>query len=156
MADHEDARQHASSVEAQPHAPKGRIKAKAATAELVTTRPNGTPYLMGQRCKATSKGSGMQCRQPAIPGGTVCYYHGGGAPQVRQKAAERLMALQHPAISRLEKLIAQEEFPTVAYAASRDVLDRTLGKPTETVKADVNISLARLLAVGQAENGEDG
>lgn len=57
--------------------------------------------------------------------------HGGGAPQVKQKALERLQALQHPAIDRLTKLIAQEEFPTVAYAASRDVLDRTLGKPTE-------------------------
>jgi hypothetical protein len=50
---------------------------------------------------------------------------------VKQKALERLMALQHPAIDRLTKLISQEEFPTVAYAASRDVLDRTLGKAKE-------------------------
>jgi hypothetical protein len=57
--------------------------------------------------------------------------HGGAAPQVKQAALERLMALQNPAIDRLTKLIAQEAFPTVAYAASRDVLDRTMGKPGE-------------------------
>ena len=62
----------------------------------------------------------------------MCHYHGGAAPQVKAKAMERLLALQHPAIDRLTKLIDQDEFPTVAYAASRDVLDRTMGKPTET------------------------
>jgi len=60
--------------------------------------------------------------------------HGGAAPQVKAAAMERLRALQDPAIDRLAKLIAQEEFPTVAYAASRDVLDRTLGKPQEQVQ----------------------
>lgn len=60
--------------------------------------------------------------------------HGGGAPQVRQKALERLLALQHPAIDRLTQLINQAEFPTVAYAASRDVLDRTMGKAKEQVE----------------------
>jgi hypothetical protein len=54
---------------------------------------------------------------------------------------ERLMALQHPAIDRLGKLIDQELFPTVAYAASRDVLDRTMGKPTESHSLDVDAKL---------------
>lgn len=66
-------------------------------------------------------------------GGTVCKMHGGKAPQVMEAAAARLRALQHPAIDRLAQLIEQTEFPTVAYAASRDVLDRTLGKPAESV-----------------------
>jgi hypothetical protein len=57
--------------------------------------------------------------------------HGGAAPQVKLAAMERLRALQNPAIDRMAKLIDQEQFPTVAYAASRDVLDRTLGKPQE-------------------------
>jgi len=103
------------------HAPRG---------PLIQKDPMAPAHPMG-RCTATSKQSGKPCRQPAIPGGTVCHYHGGGAPQVKQKALERLMALQHPAIDRLTQLIAQEAFPTVAYAASRDVLDRTMGKPTE-------------------------
>jgi hypothetical protein len=66
--------------------------------------------------------------------------HGGGAPQVKLKAIERLMALQVPAINRLGKLIDQEEFPTVAYAASRDVLDRTMGKPGEHLDMTVSVN----------------
>lgn len=64
----------------------------------------------------------------------MCRWHGGAAPQVKRAAMERLRALQDPAIDRLARLIAQEEFPTVAYAASRDILDRTLGKPGESLQ----------------------
>lgn len=49
----------------------------------------------------------------------------------------RLMKLQNPAIDRMQKLIAQDAFPTVAYAASKDVLDRTMGKARETVDMTV-------------------
>lgn len=73
-----------------------------------------------------------------MQGGVVCRMHGGSAPQVKAAAMDRLRALQNPAIDRLDKLIQQEEFPTVAYAASRDVLDRTLGKPGEHL--DLHIS----------------
>lgn len=48
----------------------------------------------------------------------------------------RLLKLQNPAIDRLTKLIDQEAFPTVAYAASRDVLDRTMGKPAEQQRVE--------------------
>jgi hypothetical protein len=41
------------------------------------------------QCKAISKGTGKQCKRKAIPGGTVCRYHGGGAQQVKAKAAVR-------------------------------------------------------------------
>jgi hypothetical protein len=40
------------------------------------------------QCKAISKNSGKQCKRKAIPGGTVCRYHG-GAQQVKAKAAVR-------------------------------------------------------------------
>jgi hypothetical protein len=97
------------------------------------------------RCKATNR-AGMQCGSKPIRGGTVCRMHGGGAPQVKAKAMERLMALQNPAIDRLAKLIDQEEFPTVAYAASRDILDRTIGKPGENLNVKVTLSLEELVA----------
>lgn len=42
------------------------------------------------RCTATAKSTGERCQRPAIKGGTVCYQHGGGAPQVQKKAQERL------------------------------------------------------------------
>ena len=66
-------------------------------------------------------------------GSTVCRYHGGAAPQVQAKAIERLLALQHPALSRLAQLVEQTDYPSTAYQAVRDVLDRTLGKPKESV-----------------------
>lgn len=87
------------------------------------------------RCKGHNK-AGKPCGHMAIRGGVVCRLHGGSAPQVQAKAMERLMALQHPAINRLQQLISQTEFPTVAYAASRDVLDRTIGKPKETTTVE--------------------
>lgn len=111
----------------KPHAPKGPLK----------VRPN--PMLVGDpmaaKCHATNR-QGKRCSQPAIHGGTVCRFHGGAAPQVKAKAMERLMALQSPAISRLAELIAQTEFPSTAMAAVRDALDRTLGKPAESVSLE--------------------
>jgi hypothetical protein len=56
---------------------------------------------------------------------------------VQLKAMERLLALQHPAIDALTKLIAGvDTVPSTAYAAARDVLDRTEGKAIETVKQE--------------------
>lgn len=44
------------------------------------------------RCTAHSKSrDGGQCGNWAIHGGTVCRYHGGAAPRVKAKAAERLI-----------------------------------------------------------------
>ncbi len=116
------------------HAPKGPIiKRLTTTAELDPIRRED---LMSTSCVATSKGSGKPCKYPAIPGGTVCRFHGGGAPQVKMKALERLQAFQDTAISRLFALAQDESFPSTSYQAVRDVLDRTMGKPTETVKQE--------------------
>ena len=124
------------SADPQAHAPRG---------PLVRRDPMAHPDPMAVRsCTARSKSTGKACRQPAIPGGTVCRYHGGAAPQVKAAAMDRLRALQHPAIDRLGQLIAQEEFPTVAYAASRDVLDRTLGKPGEHLDLTLSVTDALL------------
>jgi hypothetical protein len=120
------------------HAPKGRIKANLMDDPI--NEPDPIHQSDPLRCKAHTR-SGRQCGSHPIRGGAVCRMHGGGAPQVKAKAMDRLMALQHPAIDRLGKLIDQETFPTVAYAASRDVLDRTLGKPTEQQTVDVKAEL---------------
>lgn len=42
------------------------------------------------RCRGTTKRTGTPCKRYPIPGGTVCKMHGGGAPQVRAKAARNL------------------------------------------------------------------
>lgn len=42
------------------------------------------------KCKATAKGTGRPCQLDAVKGAMVCHKHGGRAPQVKAKAAERL------------------------------------------------------------------
>lgn len=76
------------------------------------------------QCKARSKQTKNRCKRPAIPGGTVCRFHGGGAPQVAAKAKERLAALVDPAITRLGELLEQRKNDPVALAAAKDILDR--------------------------------
>lgn len=112
------------------HAPRGPVKTKAPTDPMQGTDP------MKPRCTARSKQSQKPCRNAPIPGGTVCRFHGGAAPQVKAKALERLQAYQDRAIDRLFELVEQAQFPSTAFAAVRDVLDRTMGKPTESVSVD--------------------
>ena len=64
-------------------------------------------------CKATSKRTGKQCGLSPIVGGTVCKWHGGGAPQVKLKAAQRLALFLDPTLEHVagrikEGLDAQE------------------------------------------------
>lgn len=56
---------------------------------------------MAARCTAKSKTTGEQCRQPPVPGGEVCRFHGGKAPQVQQKAKERV------AVERAQRMVAK-------------------------------------------------
>ena len=107
------------------YAPKGPLKAP--------DDPMDLQHSMRVTCKATNR-KGMRCRRSPIPGGVVCRFHGGSAPQVRAKALERLMQYQDRAINRLFGLVEQEQYPSTAYQAVRDVLDRTMGKPAEQVR----------------------
>lgn len=115
------------------HAPRGPIKVPSdpvhVEQSMHVTGLRGQPV----RCSATNR-RGQQCSSPAIKGAVVCRMHGGSAPQVKAKALERLKALQPKAITVLESLLDRQEFPTVQMAAVRDVLDRTEGKPAESVK----------------------
>lgn len=47
------------------------------------------------QCVATNR-RGTRCGRAPIIGGTVCKFHGGGAPQVKRKAQERLEDLIDP------------------------------------------------------------
>lgn len=108
------------------HAPRGRIKA--------VDHKDGSDHKDAfVSCTATAKGSRMRCKRRPIPGGTVCVKHGGGAPQVQLKAEERLRAMEIPALIRLDELMHQKEFPSVAIAAVKDALDRIRGKAAESL-----------------------
>ncbi len=76
------------------------------------------------QCKAKAHSTGVRCRSNAIAGGTVCRVHGGSAPQVKRKAAERLKNLAHPAIDHLQKALKDKKNPALALSAARDILDR--------------------------------
>lgn len=126
---------------AKRHAPRGPIKARdpLSPPDPMSTHVGGDTLHGRLRCSAKSKQKGVQCGRTAIPGGTVCRYHGGAAPQVKLKALERLQAYQDRAIDRMFTLVEQTEFPSTAFAAARDVLDRTMGKPTESVQVGGNV-----------------
>jgi cell division protein FtsB len=51
--------------------------------------------------------AGRPCKRQAILGGTVCATHGGSAPQVKEKARQRLLAMVLPSLKELEKVLAQ-------------------------------------------------
>ena len=55
---------------------------------------------------------GQRCRANAIRGGTVCYVHGGAAPQVKRKAAERIAEARDLATSALTRLLASGDVDT--------------------------------------------
>ncbi len=130
--------------EPRKHAPRGPLKQKDPLREADPLRG---PDWRG--CTAKSKRSGKPCNGQAILGGTVCRMHGGAAPQVKNAAEARLRELEMPAIDRIARLIDQEDFPSVAYQASKDILDRLRGRATEHIDAKVtnlsNLSDAELL-----------
>lgn len=47
----------------------------------------------------------VKCTLPSLPGGTVCGYHGGHAPQTKQAAKERIVGLLIPALDRLKTIV---------------------------------------------------
>src|SRR5262245_26164447 len=78
------------------HAPRGPVKAKD---------PLSGDHPLSVQCSAHSKQTKKQCGRKAIPGGTVCRYHGGAAPQVKAAADRRIQELEQPAIAYLAWLL---------------------------------------------------
>lgn len=78
------------------------------------------------QCTARAKSTGERCRCSAIRGGTVCHKHGGGAPQVRAKARQRIAEARDLACERLVQQLERDVVePRETVAATRD-LSRTL------------------------------
>lgn len=98
-----------------------------------------------KQCTATNR-QGQRCRRPGIPGGNVCIYHGGSAPQVKAKAAERLAYVRDIALESLtEKIVSDGDLMD-----PRVLLDATL-KLTDTVER----LEGREAAQGQSEESSD-
>lgn len=104
------------------------------------------PMEDSQRCTATAKSTGERCKQPAIPGGDVCRFHGGNAEQVQKKAQERLDEMADAATAEMQDRLsdvfdrldeAEDDGEYVkllreARQLTTSILDRTDHGPTET------------------------
>lgn len=99
----------------------------------MTTDPMAqqTPSVTRQ-CTAKNR-RGERCGQSAIKGGTVCRNHGGSAPQVRRKAAIRLLELVDPAIAVLAREMVSADKSADRQRAANSVLDRAGVPRTATV-----------------------
>lgn len=104
------------------------------------------PMKEPDRCTATARSTGERCKQPAIPGGNVCRFHGGSAEQVEKKAQERLEEMADAAtkemqsrledvFDRLDSAEGHDEYVKLLREARQlttSILDRTGNGPTET------------------------
>jgi hypothetical protein len=97
------------------------------------------------RCTATASSTGERCKQPAIPGGNVCRFHGGSAQQVKDKAQERLDRMADETTAEMQDVIQDlvdlynsappEEKIDIARELRQNwklMLDRTGKGPTES------------------------
>src|SRR3546814_12403525 len=98
-----------------------------------------------RQCTAKSTTTGERCTKAPIRGGTVCATHGGSAPQVRKKAALRLLELVDPAIAVLAREMVNADKSADRQRAANTVLDRAGVPPTATV---VDGKSAQRLSVG--------
>ena len=111
------------------------------------------PRKDGARCTAKSKTSGERCKNPPIPGGNVCHWHGGAAPQVRAASARRVFeALVGPALAQYRRIIEDPDTPhNVRLAALRDLFDRTGYKPPTEIKWTPDAQIEKEIAELEAE-----
>jgi hypothetical protein len=76
------------------------------------------------RCNGTLQ-SGKRCHREAIDGSVVCEIHGGLAPQVRRRAAERVLLSADEAIQVIKSFISDPIVPAgVRLKAAQDLADR--------------------------------
>lgn len=61
-----------------------------------------------RRCTANAKSTGDRCLRRPIKGGRVCKLHGGGSPQAKRSARQRLLAAVEPAMGVLIEVVEAE------------------------------------------------
>lgn len=91
------------------------------TTERVQDLPSALP--LPYYCTAHNR-QGERCRRTAIPGGTVCRYHGGNAPQVKAKAVDRIREARDLALDRLIESLDPEAEWQVPAKVLADITDR--------------------------------
>lgn len=98
-----------------------------------------------RRCTATANSTGERCKRAALKGSNVCYVHGGAAPQVQEKAQERLDRMADDVTADMQEVIQDlvelynaappEDKAEIARELRQNwqtILDRTGHGPSET------------------------
>ncbi len=100
----------------------------------------------GVLCTATAKSTGNRCGNPPLPGGKICRFHGGKAPQVLAASARNILeSLVGPALTKMREILNDVSTPpAVRLAAIRDILDRTGYKPAEQIEITFEQAETRL------------
>jgi hypothetical protein len=105
-----------------------------------------TTTIAKPKCRAHKK-DGTPCGRWPMRGSNVCPKHGGTAPQVRRKAQERIIAAADLAAARLIEFMNDKKVPyNVRLAATRDLLDRSIGPAAQTVKLGLDAAFDDVLA----------
>lgn len=91
-------------------------------------------------CSARRR-NGSPCGNSPMHGTNVCRLHGGSAPQVRAKAAQRIAEAADKAAYAIVKLMQDPATPApVKLAAARDLLDRNSMTGKQELSVDLKIS----------------
>jgi hypothetical protein len=92
------------------------------------------------KCIAVSSRTGNPCKNAPMNGGNVCRMHGGAAPQVRRRAAERIALASDRAAAQLFAFMTDVTIPpAVRLAATKDLLDRAQVTGKTTVEIEVPV-----------------
>lgn len=75
------------------------------------------------QCTAHNR-KGERCGAKSIPGGSVCIFHGGNAPQVKAKAVDRIREARDLALDRLIDSLSPEAEWQVPAKVLADITDR--------------------------------
>jgi hypothetical protein len=117
-----------------------RVVGSGSRTPLLLVQKGGENSTDARRCTARSSQTGKRCKNASILGGRVCRFHGGAAPQTIAKAAERLLALEHPAIDVFKRVLeadeAHPEHRALAVRVAATVLDRTGHKHPEKLELE--------------------
>ena len=93
---------------------------------------------IARQCTAHRK-NGARCRSSAVHGATVCIKHGGAAPQVRARAALRILEASDQAAAQMIRFMNDKKVPyAVRLRAAQDLLNRAslVGAGMPTPEAD--------------------
>lgn len=118
----------------------------------------GSPIRRSTQCTARGKHSKLPCRNDAIRGGNVCRMHGGSAPQVKKKAAQRIMEAADDAAGLLVLFMEDSKNDIkVRTQIAQDLLNRAgfAGKQTISVETPRWEDVASSILVDLGESNAD-